>query len=200
MNNSKKTNFKQKFSNFFGSLGYLSCATQWLWAILLYYNYIIGVVSFITPSPVVEVVKTQPLVGQSLNPIYFIFGSIILITMVALAIFVIIKMPSVVAKTSQKFVHKSADSVVPTLLHIQNKKDTKKNKIKLSFGLVLAIKIFLTIAPVVASFLSQFIDNQTFNFDIAMYVGLFLAGLSLIFFGIQYALTKVFLISKENII
>lgn len=200
MDNNRKSNFKQKFLNFFGSLGYLFCVMQWLWAILLYYNYIIGVVTFITPSPVTEIVANTPVVGQTPNPLFFIFGSIILITMVAVTIYVIVKMPSIVAKTSQKFVHKSADSVAPVLLHMQKKKNTKRNKIKLTFGLVLIIKISLLIIPVVASFLSQFIEHQTFDFGIAMYVSFFLAGLSLISFSIQYVLARVFLISKENII
>jgi len=200
VDNNKKPNFKREFTNFFGSLGYLSCAMQWLWAILLYYSYLIGAVAFITPNPVVEVIETQPIVNQPPNPLMFVFGSIVLIVIVALTIYVIVKMPSIIAKTSQKLVHKSADSVAPTLLHIQNKKDTKKNKIKLTFGLVLAIKVFLIIVPVVASYLSQYIKDQTFDFNIAMYVGLFLAGCSLVFFAIQYTFMRLFSISKTDII
>ncbi len=200
MENSQKINFKQKLSNFFGSLGYISCVGQWFWAILLYYSYLIGLVAFITPNPVVEVVDPQPIVSQPQGPLMFVIGAIFLVAMVVLTIYVIVKMPSMISKTSQKIVHKSADSMAPALLHMQNKKETKKNKIKLTFGLILVIKAVLIIIPIAASYFSQYIENQTFGFDIAMHVSLFLAGCSLVFFAIQYALARVFSTHEEDII
>lgn len=198
METNKKPNFKQKFTNFFGGLGYLGCAAQWLWVVLLYFSYIRGIISLMAPIATTEVVETLPVV-QPINPLTFVIGSIAVISMVALTIFVFVKMPSTIAKTSEKFIHKSAESVTPILLRIQKKKETKRNRIKLTFGLILIIKISLIIIPVILSFMSQHIKNNTFDFYIAMYVSIFLFCISLIFFGVQYIAARLFSVNKQDI-
>ena len=199
MNTSNKLVFKQKFTNFFGGLGYISCTLQWLWAILLYASYIFGIITFLTPAPSPQVVEVLPVTSQTTSPLILVIGAIVTVTAVVLTVFIIIKMPSTIAKTSQKFVRKSAESMAPSLLHIQKKKDTKRNKIKLTYGLVLTIKIILMIIPVVLSYTSRFIEYQSLDSFIAIYVGLFLAGISLVFFGIQYILIKLLLINKQDV-
>lgn len=198
METNKKLNFKQKFTNFFGGLGYLGCAAQWLWILLLYFSYIRRIISSVTPIANVKPVEVVPVIVQPVNPLMFVIGSIILITMIVITIFVIIKMPSTIAKTGQKIVHKSTESIIPIILNIQNKK-TKRNKIKLTFGLTLIIKILLIIIPVILTYTSQFIKDSTFDFYIAMYVSIFLFCISLIFFGIQYLLARLFSVNKQAI-
>lgn len=152
-----------------------------------------------TPSTSVQTPEPLPVVTQAPSPLLLVIGLIIAAIMVALTIFVIIKLPSTITKTSRKLVHKSADAITPTILHIQHKKDTKRNKIKLNFGLVLIIKMSLVIIPIILSFMSQFIERQSFDFYIAMCVSLFLASLSFIFFGIQYSLMKLLSIDKKDV-
>ena len=199
MDTSKKPKFKLKFTNFFGGLGYLGCAAQWLWVVLLYFSYIQRFISLVTPVANVKIVEVVPVIAQPVNPLMFVVGSIILITMIAITIFVIVKMPSTIAKTGQKIVHKSTESVIPIILNIQNKKETKRNKLKLSFGLILIFKTLLIIIPVIFTYTSQFIKDSTFDFYIAMYVSIFLLTISILLFGIQYLLAKLFLISRQDI-
>lgn len=199
MDISKKPNFKQKLTNLFGGLGYICCATQWLWALLLYFSYIRRIISLVTPIANVKPVEVVPVIIQPVNPLTFVVGSIILIIMIAITIFVIIKMPSIIAKTGQKIVHKSTENVIPIILNMQNKKETKRNKIKLSFGLILIFKILLIIIPVILTYTSQFIKDSTFDFYIAMYVSTFLLIISTVLFGIQYLLARLFSVSKQDI-
>jgi len=199
----KKIDFKHKLTNFFGGLGYFSCAAQWFWVILLYFSYFRAIMTLMAPiadTDTTKIIETLPTVTQSINPLAFVVGSIIVITVIAVTIFVIIKMPSTIAKTGQKLVHKSSESILPIALRIQKKKETKKNKIKLNFSLILIIKILIIIIPIILTFTSQFIKDQTFDFDIAMYVSVFLLCLSSIFFCIQYVFARLFAIDKQNIL
>jgi len=196
---SKKPDIKQRLTNFFGGLGYICCATQWLWALLLYFSYIRRIMSLVTPVANVKSVVIAPVIVQPVNPLMFVVGSIILITMITITIFVIVKIPSIIAKTGQKIVHKSTENVIPIILNMQNKKETKRNKIKLSFGLILIFKILLIIIPVILTYMSQFIKDSTFDFYIAMYVSTFLLMISVILFGIQYLLARLFSVNKQDI-
>ena len=155
--------------------------------------------SLVTPVANVKSVVIAPVIVQPVNPLMFVVGSIILITMITITIFVIVKIPSIIAKTGQKIVHKSTENVIPIILNMQNKKETKRNKIKLSFGLILIFKILLIIIPVILTYMSQFIKDSTFDFYIAMYVSTFLLMISVILFGIQYLLARLFSVNKQDI-
>ena len=153
-----------------------------------------------TPAADVKPIEIVPaVITQSVNPLTFVVGSIILITVIAITIFVIVKMPSTIAKTGQKIVRKSTESVIPIILNIQNKKESKRNKIKLSFGLILIFKTLLIIIPVILTYTSQFIKDSTFDFYIAMYVSIFLLIISIVSFGIQYLLARLFSVNRQDI-
>lgn len=194
-----KINLKKNVANLLGAFGYLFCSLLWLWAILLYFSLIKAFALFISPSVENNVAKSSAVVDSGPNTLPIIVVAVITIIMAVLTIYIFIKIPSIIAKTSKKIVHKTAENITPTVLRIQNRKDTKKNHIKLTSHLILIIKIVLIITPIILSFLSRFMEKQIFDFYIVMYVSVWLAGISMIFFVIQYFLARLLLVKRQDL-
>lgn len=194
-----KSNYKKNAANFFGAVGYLFCSFQWLWVMLLYFSLIKAFALFITPSSDSNVIKSTELINSNSNTLPIIIVAVITIIMVAFTIYIIVKIPSTIIKTSKKIVHEVAEKVTPAILRLQNRKDTKKNHIKLSSGLILILKIVLITVPIILSFMSQFIEKQMIDFYIVMYISLWLGVFSLIFFVSQYFIARLLLITKQNL-
>lgn len=200
MDKINKTDFKVKIANLFGAFGYLFCSLQWLWAVLLYFSLINSLFLVLKSNNATEIVDKTPAIASPSSDIsLIIFSAIIIVVMLALTIYVIIKMPSVIVKTSKKVVNETAENITPIILKVQHKKDTKKRHLKLSSRLVLIIKIVLLAAPLLLSLLSQFLDNQMVDYSVAVFISLWLAGFVLISFCIQYLLAKLLNISQKEL-
>jgi len=199
-----KNNIKKSVANLFGAFGYLACSMQWLWAVALNFSLVKSLALFVSPNttnPVVEPTVVAVSSGNSGPNVLLIFvGIIFVVIMVALTIFILIKMPSTIVKVGKKVVHGAAENVTPLILRAQHKKDNKQNRKKLSARLVMVLKIILVIIPLILSYTSKFTESQMFDFNIAMIVAAWLAGSSIIFFVAQYLLTKIFEIKKQDII
>jgi hypothetical protein len=193
-----KTNFKTNVTNFFGAFGYFCCSLQWFWVILLYSSFITGLALYMSQGADNNVVESPAVINQG-STLSMIILAVTAIIIVALTIYILIKIPSTIVKTSKNIVHKTAEDATPLILRIQHKKDNKRNHLKLTPRLILGMKVILIIAPVILSLTSQFIDKQIIDFYIAMYVSLLLAILSVIFFVFQYILASIFVINRQDI-
>lgn len=187
-------------TNFFGAVGYASCFIQWLWVVILYSNLLMSFVSIIAPNQDNEVVKTTSAVANASPSVAVMFmGVVVTIAMIIFTIYILVKIPSTIVKASKKVVHGAAENAVPLVLKIQNKPDTEKRRKKLAPKLILIIKVILIILPVILSFLSKFIDNQTLEFNIAMYVSAGLVIISALFFVFQYSLAGLLSVKKQEL-
>lgn len=195
-----KTGFKKVIVNLFGGVGYLFCALQWLWAVLLYFSLINALFLYIKSNNVVEVVDQSPASVDSFSNIFLIiFSVIIIIIVLMLTVYVIVKIPSTIVKTGKKVVNETADNLTPLILKVQHKKDTKKRHQKLTARLILIIKILIIVIPVVLSLLSQFQDKPMVDFNVVVFISIWLAGFSIIAFFIQYLLAKIFAIKRQDL-
>jgi hypothetical protein len=136
--------------------------------------------------------------GTSLPMI--ITTAVITVFMIGLSLYIIIKIPSTLIKASKKVVQTATENATPLLLHAQNKKDTKKNRIKLTPLLTMIMKIILVFIPVIFSFMSQYLEKQTIDFYIAIFVGILLACFSLLFFVFQYLIAELLMVKKQDIL
>jgi len=196
----KKSNIKSKFTNFIGGIGYFFCVLQWSWVLVLYFSLLKDFIGYFESSEqLVEPAPVAVTVANPTSPFLFIIGAIVVVFILALTIYMVVKMPSVINKSAKKIVHKSADSFAPLVLRIQKKKDNPRNKIRLTFELILIFKVALIIIPIILSVFSRFVNNQVIDFYIAIWISLFLAGISLISFVIQYILVKLLLIKKVDV-
>ncbi len=116
-----------------------------------------------------------------------------------LTVYVIVKIPSTIVKTGKKVVNETADNLTPLILKVQHKKDTKKRHQKLTARLILIIKILIIVIPVVLSLLSQFQDKPMVDFNVVVFISIWLAGFSIIAFFIQYLLAKIFAIKRQDL-
>lgn len=199
MNIESKHAFKKGIMNFFGSLGYFSCAIQWVWVMALYYglfsDYLIGISTVPDDQIIQPVIVTLPQ-----NTATIILTTVLAIVAIAVSVFIIIKIPSTIAKTSHKIIETTAKNTAPLVLKIQHKKINKKNKLKLTPKIMLLVKSLIVIMPIILTLTSRFIEKQFISYDIAIIASLFLASISVVFIAIQYTLLKIFNISKSEIL
>lgn len=128
-----------------------------------------------------------------------VISIVILIAMLALTAYLLFKIPSTIVKTSKKIVFEAAEKAVPLVLQAQHKKETKKNRIKLTPRLVLIFKAILTMAPLILTFLSQFVENKSISFDIAMIVGIWLAAICVVNFILQYVCGRLLKLRLQDL-
>ena len=198
MKDRSKSNIKTKIVNFFGGCGYLGNIVQWLFSILLFFEPIKDFVIFITP----EVQTDNKVVldaGSLPEPFLLITGLVITAIVVILCVLVIIKLPHETAKNSTAVVHGVAKNTAPILLKLQHKKNTTKNKLKLTSEIVFYIKMALIIAPVFLAYASRFLSYQNILPEIALIVSLFLAIVSMSMFGISYLLAYLCKITPADV-
>ena len=194
-----KYNFKRKLSNFFGALGYFACLMQWFWAVMLYSSILKSAIVYFSPNTNEVVTKADAVVSSGPNMLSVIFAVIVTIFVLILTIYVLIKMPSTIIKTSKKAVSEAAEGVAPIVLKVQHKKDTKKNHIKLTAQIIVVIKIILIIVPTCLTFASQLLKTQIFGFYIAIFVGVWLAVFTVVFFILQYVIAKAFAVNVKDL-
>lgn len=191
---------KKGILNFFGSLGYLVCFLQWFWALMLYFSVIQSLAIFLTPSASDKHVAQAP--SFTFTPpssLEIIILVTVVIVMIALTLYALIKIPIGIAKSSNKVVHKTAESLAPLVIKVQHKEDTKKSRLKLTAKLMFFIKLVLIIIPLVLTLASRLLDEQSVSYSIAITIGYGLAGLCVAFFGIQYLLASWLHISKADL-
>jgi hypothetical protein len=194
-----KLKFKKKLANFFGGVGYFFCLLQWFWVVILYFSIIEKVALFFSTNNEKTVTKTIPAVEIGPNLSFTIIAVTITVFMILLTLYVIYKIPSTIVKTGKKIVHGTAETVTPMVLRYQHKKDSKRNHIKLSVRMIIAIKIFLIIAPLILSMMSKYIEKQSFSFAISMYISFWLAVFCALAFIIQYILSSLLAVKRQDL-
>jgi hypothetical protein len=198
MNIKTKNILKRKFVNFFGAGGYFLNSLQWLWVVLLYSGLITEIAKTMGNKQSDQVVQSTQVIDVSQNIPMLIITAGITIAMILLSIYIILKIPSSLVKTSKKVVRSSADNATNLILQAQ-KKDTKKNHMILTPLVIIVMKILLIIIPVILVFTSQFIEKQIFDFYISIYIGGLLACFSLLFFVFQYLIAGILSVKNRDL-
>lgn len=197
MSLSSKT--KIKFANFFGALGYFLCCMQWLLAVVIYSSFIKSTLTSFTPV-VQKSVQTRPVpINLATNVPVMVVVLLFAVSVIILAVYVFMKIPSAVAKTSKKIVHEVAESSVPIVLHAQHLPQTKQNERKVIFRMTVLIKVLIILLPIIAAYCSQFIASQVLQFSVSMYLSLLLAACTTVFFLLQYVVARLLSVVKQEL-
>jgi len=187
-------------ANSFGAVGYLFSSIQWLWVILLYSSLIIWLAKYLSPANTNQISKPVGTANSLSSSVpMIIITAVVTFIMIVLTLYIIIKIPSTLVKASKRVVQGAAEGATPIVLQAQNKKETKRNLIKLTPVIIFIMKLILIIIPVILAFTSQFIEKQVFNFFISMYVAVLLACFSLLFFVFQYLAAGLMSVKKQDI-
>lgn len=197
----KQKSIAKTTSNIFGVFGYLICSMQWLWFVLLYFSFIDGASSFFISQNSNQSVKAiQTTATNSPDIFAVIFMGIIIVLMIALTVYCLIKIPLTIVKSGSKVVNETAENLAPIILNVQKKKDTKTRRFKLSVKLAIIAKSSLITLPLILSLSSKLLDKQMVPYEIAFYASLWLFGLSLISFVVQYLFAKIFYVSYKELL
>ncbi len=199
MNKKDNKNLKRRLTNFFGAVGYFVCSLQWAWMLMLNFSLIKAVVSYLSQNSNTE--SGRPLAGFDLesNLIFIILAAVVVVMIVSLAIYNLITMPAVIAKTGKAAVQQTAKSLAPVVIKAGHIKDTKKRRLVLTSRLVLTLKVFLITVPFAFSYTSKFLQEQFVDYYAAMYVSVLLLCFSLICFTIQYVLGRVLSVEARHL-
>lgn len=188
-----KISWKNRVANFFGVIGYIACFLQWSWAVI---QYISTIMSFSISAVDVEKNNqmTKPIIDLGTLPssALTITSVIVIIFIITITIYAFSKTPSAIVSTGTKVVHKAAEATAPLIIKSSHKKDTKKFRLIITAKLVVVFKAALIIIPLIATVLSKFLDDQSFDYQIATLVALALTAISLLLFTLQYISAKVF--------
>lgn len=211
MNKNNKEDFKKNIVNSFALVGYFMCFLQWLWVVLLYYSLIekIGRVlysdssssgedSLLVPVRIINIGSSGGVSLPGLDFIMILVTFSIAAVVIVLTLYYLLKMPSTIVKTSEKIVHEAANKVLPLALRLQHKKDTKRNKVKITPKLIIIIKAFLLILALILTCLSKFVDNPYMDLNIAIIVGGILAGFCFCMYLLQYCFGWLLKISLND--
>jgi hypothetical protein len=190
---------RKNFSNFFGSFGYLFCFLQWLWVVMLYFSVVQSATLLISPNADKQVEQSPSFTFALPDSSEIIILVIVMTVMIAVTIYVLIKIPMSIVKTSNKIVHKTAETMTPIVIKAQHKKDTKRFHAKITSTLMLAIKLLLVVAPVMLTVASGLLEKQSIDYSIAMLIGGGLACFSAVFFAIQYSLANLLHVKASDL-
>lgn len=199
----KKTSvnrLKKNIVGFFGVLAYLICSFQWLFVVAIYANPIKDLLSSNTP---VKVVQAPPVPVEVTGSVPLtVLAAIVTVGIIALSIYVFIRIPKTIATTGRKVVHEVAEQTVPIVLrvqHVQKSEQTPKKVRSIKYRLVVVVKALLIVVPIVLVLCSQFMDKQALDFTVAMYVSLAFAGLTILLFIVQFALARLLRVPRNNV-
>ena len=125
------------------------------------------------------------------DPVGTIILVVVVVVMVAITIYALISIPRSIVRTSNKLVHRTAETIAPLVIKAQHKQDTKRIRITITSRLALGIKAFLIVIPIALTAASRLLEKQPIDYQIAMIVGCGLACFSIMFFAAQYLLAKI---------
>lgn len=194
----KKTNTKTNIANIFGALGYLACATQWLWGVLLYSNGLQSYLTSVTPKVEKPVVHySVSVVDANTSLLFLIFGAIVTIIIIGLSIYFVVRTPSVIVKTATQVVHRTTETITPAILHMEHKKDTPTNHKKTAAIIKLTLKAILIVIPFVGSVISSYTAMPLFSHTTVLYSSAGLLVVTLALFTIQYLVGIALKVNKK---
>lgn len=197
----KRSRVFTEITNLLGGFGYFSVSLQWLFIALLYFQAFYGILPPIAqappPPPPEEPVVVVTSEGPS--PLIIGFGIVVTIVMIGLSIYAFIKMPKELVKAGHKTTQAVAHKATPVILKAQGRKDTVRNRRRVTPRIVIVAKLLLIALPIIAAWASQFIPEPALDIALAMVIAFWLASWSVALFGLQYLLVVLFKIKLEAI-
>jgi len=179
--------------NILGTLGYISIIFQWLWTIIIVGHPLLSSdLSYLIPthdSPPVPIGYIAP------SPVAIALVIVLTVLVFIITIYILWKLPRAIGRQGGQATKKVAHVLLPVITHHHT--PTQKERLRLSRRLVISIKASLIVLPCAALIWAQPIGELTT--PLIWIVGLFCAGCSVIYFGIQQLLTYIWRIPTEKI-
>lgn len=180
--------------NAIGALGYISNLVQWMWALLIVAYPLLTTGSlWMLPEP--SVAPAQPVMFVPTGPLAVILAALITLSVVIMAVYMIFLIPRSVGKAGAKVTRTVAKATIPAVTH--HKKISAKERKKLSYRIVLLLKLSSTVLPLLLTALLPSVAPIDHN--AAVGAAIFLSVVTGVYFAIQYALASAFRLDKSAI-
>lgn len=173
--------------NILGALGYLSLLIEWAWVALVFVYPLAekGQFSWFMPSsPVSPIPPPAPI---EMTPLTVVAVSIIVALCLVATIYALVKLPGSIGRTGARVTHMSAKAIIPRLTG--HKKIPRSRLRRLSFRVIVAIKLLLIIIPLL---ITLFIPEiSVLPRDVIWVIMVFLMCWPLFYFGLQTVLARL---------
>ncbi len=187
-------------ANSAGALGYFSLLMQWLWLAIVFLpglleNGTFKAIFLSKPSIDQPIHSTTSTLTDS--PVAMIGVVMITLIMIALTIYVVLKIPGAVAKSGRKITNEVTNVAVPIITH--HKKVSAKKQRALTFAISFFVKFCLA---AIAYLLLIIPPSGTVTLDggIIWAIGSIFAASSFVWFGTQYAIAKLFALPPKQLL
>ncbi len=182
--------------SFLGTLFYLSCLLQWMWATLPYLPGIVRLAEILrrpvnTPAPTQEITSSGP---PSLLLLIIAFAATAAI--IGVTLYVLIKFPVAIAKSGQKMTQRASSFIVPAITH--HTKLPEKKRQRLTARVIVYIKLGVCVVPIILSACTYFLEVEI-GYDIIMIVAATLAIGTLLLLGAQLSFAKWLKVKSSKI-
>lgn len=208
MNIKQKYIFKKRITNFFGALGYFVCCILWLTTVVVYTGFIKDVLLPLVsqPTPISEMPPASPppaAIDVVSNSPLMIIAIVITFAFTILALYIFIRIPKTLVKTTKQIVHETADAVAPVVMRMQHVQEPAHHPVKLkklTRVIVIIMKLLLIIIPLILILCSGLARQTALDAGLAAMIGIWLAGICAALFGIQYALAHLLSVKRQDIL
>lgn len=179
-----------RIANIFGSFGYLSIVVQWFWFIaVIVLPYLEGssLKSIFLPAAG----EKHHAVAATINMPPFmqlIIAGLAIIFTLAITIYAIYMIPRSIGKVGKTITQKSAQVTISHIKH-HHKPLTKRERKRLFEYATWSVKLLLLLIPCVLLLLPAH-ARLTIPHEVILLFGAFCAGMSLVWFGLQYAISR----------
>lgn len=182
--------------NFFGTLFYLSCLLQWMWATLPYMPGIVRLAEMFQGSadasaPTQEVVASGP---PSLFLLIIAFAATAIV--IGLTLYILIKFPVTVAKSAQKMTQSTSARIVPIVTH--HAKLPEKKRRWLTARIVIYLKLAICVLPVILCACTYFFETEL-GYALTIIIAAVLGLGSLLLLGAQLLAARWLKVKSEMI-
>lgn len=192
MHRKTKFSWQEMAANFFGMFGYFNIVLQWLFLLI----FSLPVLQSLTPEPTapteqpVIMIASQDTI-QEPSILAYIFGGFVVVAMIGLSLYVLLRIPLSIVKSSHRIVEESSEIVTPLVAKITHAKAPKKAERKIKQYVSLGIKCVLAILPLLLLYiLEPRLDFHGLSSGTIYIVAGILAAISFVLFGMQYAIAR----------
>lgn len=186
---------RTRLVNTFGTLSYIAIILQWLWSLLiLFYPLIISgqMTQYLQPQPAVSI-PAHTFTFGSFTPIATIIAIAVTIVVLIISTVAIAKLPAQIGRRGAQLSRSASTIILPTLT--QHKTVSKRRAIRLSYRIILMIRILCIVIPLIALLWMQ--PLVAIDSSIIWVIAVWCAGWSLLWLAAQTVTAVIMKLPRE---
>ncbi len=186
-----------KIANFFGGLGYIAVVVQWMWSVGLllvplgrdgYFDIFLETGSPRNGEPIS--IGADRVAGALPDWFSTVIAIVVVIAVVALTVYALVSLPRLFGKAGKAVTQSTANVVIPRVEKHRHITLSKPQQRRLRLTITWSMKLALIIVPPLLLLVFGF-AIEDLSPRIALLASLLMAGCSLLWFGVQFAVATL---------